>query len=363
MNTRLLKIGGLALLALVLVGAAAGLWFWNQMQQPLYTPGMVRLEQNLRAPLDPPAQPARANTWQVESDIALHYIAQGTGTPLLVVHGGPGMPFSRVPSGFQPLAGSYRVYLYDQRGCGQSSRPLDRFSSSNYYEDMQTLDRTLGLGAQIADVERIRRLLGQDRLILVGHSFGGFIASLYAAEFPEHVRALVLVAPADVLVMPPPDGGLYEQLKGELPPELQVDYQAFLTRYLDYGSLFSKSESDLAALNGEFARYYTAAAARRGMNVPTDTPADAIGGWMGQAMYLSMGLKHDYRPALHAVTAPVLVLHGDKDLQPVAASQAYADAFPNAELRVIPDAGHFVFDDQPAAFASAVADFLSRSNH
>ena len=81
------------------------------------------------------------------------------------------------------------------------------------------MDKTLGLGAQIADIERIRQIMGEDQLILVGHSFGGFLAALYAAEFPEHVKALILVAPAEMLVMPPDSGGLYEQVKPLLPDE------------------------------------------------------------------------------------------------------------------------------------------------
>jgi proline iminopeptidase len=47
-----------------------------------------------------------------------------------------------------------------------------------------------------------RTILGGGKLMLVGHSFGGFLASLYAAEFPQHVKALILIAPADVLVFP-----------------------------------------------------------------------------------------------------------------------------------------------------------------
>jgi pimeloyl-ACP methyl ester carboxylesterase len=81
---------------------------------------------------------------------------------------------------------------------------------------------------------------------------------------------------------------------------------------------------------------------------------------MVNAMYFSMGLRHDYRAALKAVNAPVLVIHGDKDLQPEKASRLYADAFPNAEFRVIANAGHFVFNDQPEAFARIVSDFLGK---
>jgi pimeloyl-ACP methyl ester carboxylesterase len=59
------------------------------------------------------------------------------------------------------------------------------------------------------------------------------------------------------------------------------------------------------------------------------------------------------------VTAPVLVLHGEKDIQPAQASQAYANLFPHAQFVLIPQAGHFPFDDQPAEFSKAVSSFLN----
>ena len=354
------KVILIAALILLIVIGGGGVWLWNAMQQPLYEPGMVRAGNNLRAPLAPPKQSAEKDFWNVESDIQLHYFADGAGTNVLVIHGGPGLPFTQPPPGLKSLATNNKFYYYDQRGCGKSSHPIDTFASSNYYENMQTLDRTLGIGAQVADIERIRQILGDDKIILVGHSFGGFLASLYAAEFPEHVRALILIAPAETLVMPPASGGLFEQVKPLLPEAMKPEYEAYLKRYLDYGSIFSKRESELESLNVEFARYYTVAANQKGFAVPVSSQPSDVGGWMVHAMYISMGQRHDYRAALKSVNAPVLVIHGDKDLQPEQASRIYADAFPNAEFRVIPNAGHFVFNDQPEAFANVVGAFLRK---
>jgi proline iminopeptidase len=344
---------------LVLV-AIAGVLVWNTMQQPLYEPGMVGAGQNLRAPLIPPQQPADQAFWAVESDIQLYHFSAGAGRDVLVVHGGPGYPFAEPLAGLQPLTDTYRFHYYDQRGCGQSSRPIERFASSNYYANMQALDQTLGLGAQVADIERIRQIIGEDKLILIGHSFGGFLASLYAAEFPERVEALILVAPADTLVMPSQSGGLFDEVRLLLPEDMQPEYDAYLERYLDYGAIFSRTEGELASLNAEFARYYAAAAGRKGLAVPEETQPAANGGWMVHAMYFSMGLRHDYRAALKQVDAPVLVIHGQDDLQPEKASRLYADAFPNAEFRVVQNAGHFSFSEQPEAFARVVSEFLGK---
>jgi proline iminopeptidase len=273
------------------------------------------------------------------------------------------MPFSQPISGLDPLTNEYRFHYYAQRGCGESTRPVDRFTSSNMYENMQTLDQTLGLGAQIADIERIRQILGEEELILVGHSWGGFLASLYAAEFPEHVEALILVSPANTLVMPQPeaDSDLFASVRAQLPADQQVEFDAFMDEYMDFNSLFEKSEADLVAMNEKFGEYYIGIMDADLEAVETDLPEQGRpGGWMVWAQYVSMGQRHDYRPALAGVDVPVLVIHGTDDLQSEAASRMYADAFPNAEFATIQKASHFSFEEQPEQFAQIVGEFLNR---
>jgi proline iminopeptidase len=349
---------GFGILFLVI---AAGLgYLWYQMQQPLYTPGMVREQRNLRSRLVAPPQQQRVSAyWQVEPDIRLHHFSSGAGKPVLVVHGGPGVPFTRPIAALKPIEEEHEFVYYDQRGSGDSSRPFDRFVSGNFYQNMTSLETTLGIGAQIADLERMRLILVQDKVILFGHSFGAFLASLYAAEFPDRVQALVLVAPANLLVMPVPEGGLFGTLRAVLPENMQHEYSRFIDAYLDFGKVFAKSEQELAGENRKFAQYYRAAAEKKGFIVPESDNTN--GGWMVSAMYFSMGKRHDYRAALKAVQCPVLVLHGDRDLQSEADSRSFADAFPKADFRTIRNAGHFVFEDQPAAFAEAVRVFLNQN--
>jgi proline iminopeptidase len=79
---------------------------------------------------------------------------------------------------------------------------------------------------------------------------------------------------------------------------------------------------------------------------------------MVHAMYFSMGKRHDYRGGLKTVKVPVLVIHGQKDLQPEKAGHAYVDCFPNAACQVIKNAGHFPFSEQPEEFAAVTGKFL-----
>ncbi len=342
------------LLVLIIAGGAG---FWWMTRQPLYTPGMVSRTENLRSALTPPEQAGDPDFWQVENDISLYHFAVGNGRTVLVVHGGPGMPFREPMAGLEPLTGEYRFHYYDQRGCGKSTRPFDRFDSQNMYENMTLLDKTLGLGAQIADIERIRHILGEDKLILVGHSWGGFLASLYAAEFPDRVEKLILISPANSLVMPQPDADsdLFASVRSRLPQQELAEYDAFMKEYMDFNKLFQRSEADLIALDEQFGKYYMSV-----MELPEENLVEQgeLGGWMTWAMYISMGQQHDYRPLMRRVTAPVLVIHGTEDLQSEDASRLYSDTFPNARFEIIPDASHFSFQEQPEVFSQVAGDFL-----
>ncbi|HET9914365.1 MAG TPA: alpha/beta hydrolase [Anaerolineales bacterium] len=335
---------------------AVGGGFWYMSMQPLYKPGMVR---KMEAALTPPDQPVESQKWLVEEDIELAHFAVGEGRNVLIVHGGPGQPFTQPMSGLEPLTSEFQFHYYDQRGCGESTRPIDRFESQNMYENMKTLDQKLGLGAQIADIERIRQILGDEKLILVGHSWGGFLASLYAAEFPEHVEALILVSPANTLVMPQPDADsdLFAAVRAKLPAEEQAEFDAFMKEYLNFNTLFQKSEADLVAMNEKFGEYYLKI---MDADMEAEWPEQGKpGGWMVWAGYVSMGQRHDYRPALREIDVPVLVIHGADDLQSEAATRLYVDAFPNAEFAVIENASHSSFEDQPDQFAAIVKSFLA----
>jgi len=165
--------------------------------------------------------------------------------------------------------------------------------------------------------------------------------------------ALVLVAPADMVVMPQPQGDLFATVRQRLPAARQPEFDTYLKAYLNFGNVFTKSEADLQAANRAFGHYYLAAT---GATLPEQ--GEEIGGWMVQAMYFSIGQRHDYRAALQRITAPTLVLHGANDLQSETVSQGYVDNLVNAKLVVLPDADHFMADGQPVAFGEAVKAFL-----
>ena len=349
MNKTILWVAGGILILLVILAYLA----WQYMQKPMYRVGMASTQA-----LSIPEQPVSEDTWLMEPDIKIHYFTQGEGRPVLIIHGGPGTPFTEPIAALDTLGERYTFYYYDQRGCGQSTHPIDSFNSKNYGANVTQLNDQLGLAAQLNDIERIRRILGQEKLILIGHSFGGLLASLYAAEYPQHVEALVLVSPAEMLVMPPPEGGLYESIKPYLPKDMQDSYQAYIKEYLNFGTIFQYNEAQMQERNLAFTSYYQAAMQAKGLNIPASNNSDNVGGWMPFALYFGIGSRNDFRPALKSVRAPVLIIHGENDFQSINTSDLYSESFPNSRVESIANAGHFSFTDQPQQFAQIISDFL-----
>lgn len=97
------------------------------------------------------------------------------GEPLLMLHGGPGVPDS-MQTTIAPLLPELRGISFDQRGTGGSACTDDRY----------------GIGAYLADVEAVREALQISRWHVLGHSWGGLLAQAYTARHGDRVSSLVL---------------------------------------------------------------------------------------------------------------------------------------------------------------------------
>jgi len=110
----------------------------------------------------------------------LYYRSVGSGTPAVLLSGGPGFTVDyMVPVG-DCLPADYRRILFEQRGTGKSRPP-------------KLSPESMTLQAVVEDLEALRLHLKQDRLLLVGHSWGGMLAMAYAAAHPDRVDRLILI--------------------------------------------------------------------------------------------------------------------------------------------------------------------------
>src|SRR5687768_1220416 len=114
------------------------------------------------------------------SGVRLFYRLVGTGTePVVLIHGGPGLTSDYLADDLMPMARDHSLLIYDQRGIGRSTLVSDSASlAANRYVD---------------DLEAIRKHLGLEQLTLLGHSWGAAPATLYAMQYPERVRRMILV--------------------------------------------------------------------------------------------------------------------------------------------------------------------------
>lgn len=94
-------------------------------------------------------------------------VGSGAGLPLLVVHGGPGLPHNYLAS-LERLADERQVIFWDQLGCGNSEHPAN--------VELWTMDRS------VAEVDAVVRALGLTRFHLFGNSWGGMLAQQYVLD-------------------------------------------------------------------------------------------------------------------------------------------------------------------------------------
>lgn len=115
----------------------------------------------------------------------LYYHTYGSGTPIVVLSGGPGLSAGQESNVAEALGKTYQAVLFEQRGTGRSwTKPLDK--------------TTINLATAVADLELLRRRLGVAKLNLYGHSWGSTLSLLYAATYPDRVGLLVLTGHAEM---------------------------------------------------------------------------------------------------------------------------------------------------------------------
>lgn len=114
-----------------------------------------------------------------EDSSQTYYKIFGKGAPILIINGGPGMN----SNGFEPmakiLAEKYQTIIYDQRGTGKSALK-------------ELNNKTVSMKLMADDIESLRKHLKIQKWTILGHSFGGMLASYYATIYPNSIDKLVL---------------------------------------------------------------------------------------------------------------------------------------------------------------------------
>ena len=296
--------------------------------QPLHSPDAQLLDLKTPAPVDPEVRdlPDVSASWfKPSASAARLYVLEvgphSTKYPPLVLFHGAGLGGNRV---FYPvlaaLSSKRRVIAVDLPGFGRSERRGDDFAP----------DQMVRQVASVVDA------LGVRRIDVLGHSSGGPLALLFAAQSPKLVRRLVLVDPVGLLR---PETLLRSQLHGEL-----NDMRA--------GSPLA---AGIVEKSGDALVNFVALFVRSSGGV-----ADAGLAGSGPIALLAMALlDYNFGAALFGIRAPTLLVWGDRDdVAPVRIAQVLEDRIPNSKLSFLKDSGHMPMRDQPAALVALVTSYL-----
>lgn len=242
--------------------------------------------------------------------------ATGSGPPLLLIQG---LGYERW--GWEPLAGplaeSYRVITFDNRGIGDSDAPPGPYD----------------IGMMAADAAGVLDAAGVTRAHVMGASLGGMIAQTLALEYPGRVDRLILACTT-------PGGDAYPL------PDATTDLIREAAS-LPHEESVRRFTANALGTAGPLEELVARRLAR---------PQDPLA-WQAQA---AASVGHDTSARLGEIAAPTLVLHGtaDRVVDPRNAP-LLAERIPDATLELLPDLGHLFFWDDPERTVELVKAFLA----
>ena len=269
-------------------------------------------------------------------DVSLFVRPMGAGEPVVLMHGGPGLDHTTL-LGLSPLARDYRLVFYDHRCNGRSGGDPETMTWDNL----------------TADADALRATFGFDKWIVLGQSFGGQVALMYALRYPERVSQLILM-----------DTAADNRWATEHAPELlakrgyRASTVAAARRF--YGGDIEPKKVGITAMRF-IGAYFHHVRIR-------DLPAMIAGALRMRrrptAHVVGFGtLLKDWNvmDRLSEIDMPTLVVAGRDDfLFPPECQAILADRLPHATLEIIERAGHNPQDENPQAVIEVIRAFLRR---
>jgi proline iminopeptidase len=255
----------------------------------------------------------------------LHVVEAGTGFPLVLVHGAPGMDHTHWRPWLEPLADEFRLIFYDQRGHGRSERvPPEELTLERFAQDIDTVARRLEL----------------ERFAVLGHSFGAVVAT-YHAIHRGTAAAYVISQGADSL------DGLGRDIAESFAdrPEVLAIWEREKT---------VRDEAEARELADAKMLSFFAGEPPPGFGAETTFAPETL-----RHLATNGFGNFDFGPELDRVTAPTLVIAGelDRTCTPRAARALHA-GIRDSRLVILPGAGHIGFAERQDEYIAAVREFL-----
>ena len=298
-----------------------------------------------RRGLYPEIQPYRTGYLQVSPEHSIYFEESGNpaGAPAVFLHGGPGGGTSpRQRRFFDPAR--YRIVLFDQRGCGKSRPHASLHDNTTWH--------------LVSDIEALRKHLGIANWLVFGGSWGSTLALAYAEKHPDRVTALVLRG--IFLLRRWELDWFYQRGAGLFFPDA---FQAYLAPIplSERGDLIAayhkRLVSENAAVRQEAARAWSVwEASTAHLLQDKEYIASCAGDEFSLAFariechyFVHGGFLERENQLVEDVVkiqkVPAVIVQGRYDvICPVESAWELARAWPEADLRIVPDAGHAAFE-------------------
>lgn len=283
---------------------------------------------------------ARAQDESFESGgVRLHYSSVGTGTPIVLLSGGPGLDIDYMLPVTEFLPSGYRSIAFEQRGTGRS-RP-------------QSFDpATLTLQTVVDDLEALRVRLEQERLCLLGHSWGGMLAMAYAAARPDRVDRLILVG----------SGGPTLEFTQWFSDNIEARLQPEDVERRDHWRAAAKNGADAGKVAIESLRAITPGYffdRKLALVFASELEEGQLHPDVRTRLFADMNTHYDSRAGLKSLKRPVLILQGHQDPIGHKTAEDIRALISGSTLTYFQRCGHFPWLEQPESFRKAIAEFLS----
>ncbi|MBU5437896.1 alpha/beta hydrolase [Tissierella sp. MSJ-40] len=244
--------------------------------------------------------------------LELNYICEGNGDNVLLLHGW-GANINTVVPILNVLKNNFKVYALDLPGFGESQEPYEVFDSFQYAEIVKKF---------IDEME-------MQKLVLIGHSFGGKLSIILGTKYPEIVDKIVLVDSAGLI----PKRGLKYYLK----------VYSFKSARFIYKNLFFWMSNE-----NKMERFYKKFGSTDYKN------ASGI-----MRRILVKVVNENLKPILKDIKAPTLLIWGDKDTDtPLYMGKIMEKEIPDSGLVVLEGTGHYSYLDNYQRFATILKAFL-----
>lgn len=273
-------------------------------------------------------------------DGIIHYKVFGQGEPILIINGGPGLDCE----GFVPLAkllsDKYQTILFDQRGNGGST--LNHLDST-----------TITMKLMAEDIEAIRKDLNIHQWIILGHSFGGWMAEYYATQYPESIKAMILSSSAGV------DLKALQYLSKNIQMHLSQQERDSLAYYktlieqgdTTYTTRFNKSR--ILASAYVYDKKYLPAIAKRMANGQNTTVTNLV----YDDLYR---INFDCKETLKDFDKPVLIIQGRQDITGAGIAYETKAVFKNSTIKFINECAHYSWLAHSDEYKAEVEGFITK---